>query len=646
MTMFLLFGVVMFCLGDVSASDSNNSSVMTTSNVVADVNVPVVKSVDPSNGAVNVPKDKAITVTFSEPVKLGNGWIELQSSNGTLVPISKSVNNNTLSITPNVALNSGTRYAILIHTGSVTDSDGNKVAGYVSRFTTSSDAIVPVVKSVNPSNGAVNVPKDKAITVTFSEPVKLGNGWIELQSSNGTLVPISKSVNNNTLSITPNVALNSGTRYAILIHTGSVTDSDGNKVAGYVSRFTTSSDAIAPVVKSVNPSNGAVNVPKDKAITVTFSEPVKLGNGWIELQSSNGTLVPISKSVNNNTLSITPLSALIQGMKYTLLIHTGSVTDLAGNKVAGYVTRFTTASPVMTFTPAQILDASARVKAYVDLHHGLPTYVTIGSTNISMAKFLQMMSIEVLQINNGTNNPIPYVNVNAPTNPSDNVGSGNIYTTEYLSLAQQLKNIAGGTAPNYISSSQGNIQFDSAVYMYSRILNYYKNNNALPNYAAIYPWTTITNAGLKDYLQATANCQSNNAQIIALSKSIIANAGATTTYAKAVAIFNWVRDNIGYSYYYNTQYGAVGTLNAGTGNCCDTSHLLIALERAAGIPARYVHGDCHFSDGWYGHVWAQVYVDGTWYTADAISSRNSFGVVNNWNTATAKIHNTYAELPF
>ncbi|MCE7698684.1 MAG: hypothetical protein K8E24_007565 [Methanobacterium paludis] len=31
-----------------------------------------------------------------------------------------------------------------------------------------------------------------------------------------------------------------------------------------------------------------------------------------------------------------------KGTQYSLLIHTGSVTDLAGNNVAGYVTRFTT----------------------------------------------------------------------------------------------------------------------------------------------------------------------------------------------------------------------------------------------------------------------------------------------------------------
>jgi transglutaminase-like putative cysteine protease len=152
-------------------------------------------------------------------------------------------------------------------------------------------------------------------------------------------------------------------------------------------------------------------------------------------------------------------------------------------------------------------------------------------------------------------------------------------------------------------------------------------------------------ASFYPYLHSSANCQVT-AQICALAASL--TKGKTTTYDKAVAIFNYVRDNIGYSFYYNTKYGAQGTLNKKTGNCCDTTHLLIALERAVGIPARYVHGYCQFksSGNWYGHVWAQVYVNGKWYTADAISLRNNFGVINNWYTSTYKLYGTYASLPF
>ena len=147
------------------------------------------------------------------------------------------------------------------------------------------------------------------------------------------------------------------------------------------------------------------------------------------------------------------------------------------------------------------------------------------------------------------------------------------------------------------------------------------------------------------YVQSTKNCQVTNSQIKSLAASI--TNGKNSTYDKAVAIFNWVRDNLGYSFYYNTRYGATGTLAKMTGNCCDTAHLLVALERAAGIPARYVHGYCKFSSGkWYGHVWAQVYVNGKWYNADATSYKNTFGVIKNWNTKKAKIYGTYASLSF
>ncbi len=152
-------------------------------------------------------------------------------------------------------------------------------------------------------------------------------------------------------------------------------------------------------------------------------------------------------------------------------------------------------------------------------------------------------------------------------------------------------------------------------------------------------------SSVQKYTQVTKNCQVTNSQIKSLAASIIT--GKNSTYDKAVAIFNWVRDNLGYSFYYNTKYGAAGTLAKMTGNCCDTAHLLIALERAAGIPARYEHVYARFSSGnWYGHVIAQVYVNGKWYNADATSYKNTFGVIKNWNTKTAKIYGTYASLSF
>ena len=149
---------------------------------------------------------------------------------------------------------------------------------------------------------------------------------------------------------------------------------------------------------------------------------------------------------------------------------------------------------------------------------------------------------------------------------------------------------------------------------------------------------------LSAYHKASKNCQVNNAKIKSLVKSL--TSGLTEDTDKAKALFNYVRDNIWYDYYYDSHRGAVGTLKYGHANCVDQAHLLIALYRTAGFNARYVHGYCRFSDGWYGHVWTQVLIDNTWIVGDPISYKNSLGKIKNWNANTYRLHNRYVSLPF
>lgn len=161
-----------------------------------------------------------------------------------------------------------------------------------------------------------------------------------------------------------------------------------------------------------------------------------------------------------------------------------------------------------------------------------------------------------------------------------------------------------------------------------------------------------TNASYNAYLEAKqkydqylldyANYEQNLSQYqenITVTKNL-------TTLEKATNIFNWVRDYVEYSFYYNTKRGAVGTLKDKLGNCVDLSHLIVALSRAAGIPARYMHGYCSFSSGWCGHAWAQLFVNGTWINVDASNNMNDFGVIRNWNTKTYILQGIYSSLPF
>ena len=79
----------------------------------------------------------------------------------------------------------------------------------------------------------------------------------------------------------------------------------------------------------------------------------------------------------------------------------------------------------------------------------------------------------------------------------------------------------------------------------------------------------------------------------------------------------------------------------------DQAHLSIALYRAAGLPARYVHGTCVFSSGsTYGHVWAQVLIGDTWIVSDSTSTRNSFDNVVNWNNYNYSLNGYYSSISF
>ena len=186
----------------------------------------------------------------------------------------------------------------------------------------------------------------------------------------------------------------------------------------------------------------------------------------------------------------------------------------------------------------------------------------------------------------------------------------------------------------------------------SRAETFYKKNGRLPNYLSFgtrnISITTfqknVSTAGLKINTSGSGN-KIDTSSVSALATSL--KKGSSSQYDTAVKIFNWVRDHISYSFYYNSKYGASGTLKNRIGNCCDNANLMVALARAAGIQARYLHGTCKFSSGtWYGHVWAQLYVNGKWLNADSTSYKNSLGVVKNWNTATYTLHGIYQTLPF
>jgi len=356
-------------------------------------------------------------------------------------------------------------------------------------------------------------------------------------------------------------------------------------------------------------------------------------------------------------------SALKGGSAGVVLFRYGISNDVDFNSVSS------SSSSVKTVSIKNIVTGATNLKKFYDSNGKLPNTVTTGGYTFTLPEFLYLMSQAIYQINSSnTNDIIVLSGVSVPSAPSgDTINSKKLY--DYVTVA---KNVAvfistNNHAPNYASSGVGKIIYSELVDAFSRVLYFYDTENRLPSYVTVTyasssssssdsssSSTTGTGSGLNEkctetslakYLKSTTNCQVGASAIKSIVNSV--TKGLTTDLAKAKAIFNYVRDHISYSFYYNTKYGATGTLSAGKGNCVDHSHLLVAMFRTAGLEARYVHGTCKFSSGsTYGHVWTQVLVNGQWYVADATSSRNSLGSVSNWNTNSFTLNGIYSSLSF
>ncbi len=140
-------------------------------------------------------------------------------------------------------------------------------------------------------------------------------------------------------------------------------------------------DHTSPKVIAVNPAHNSV-ILKSQTVKVTFSEQIKAGTKWIELKNGK-TVISTKNTISGKTLSITPKNALRSGLRYDILVHTGSVTDLSGNKNKYYTSSFTV-SPI---TLAQMKDGLSRTQSFFNNNQRLPHYVSYGSTKIPIAQF-------------------------------------------------------------------------------------------------------------------------------------------------------------------------------------------------------------------------------------------------------------------
>lgn len=117
-----------------------------------------------------------------------------------------------------------------------------------------------------------------------------------------------------------------------------------------------------------------------------------------------------------------------------------------------------------------------------------------------------------------------------------------------------------------------------------------------------------------EFVDAELYVESDARPIVALAEEL--GGGAATVCDEVRAFYDYVGDEVSYTGYNPDSMGALAVLDSMGGDCTDFADLMIALSRAAGVPARFVEGVTCCTDGEYvegdtKHDWLEVYLPGT-----------------------------------
>jgi hypothetical protein len=201
------------------------------------------------------------------------------------------------------------------------------------------DVVAPTVIAVTPQDGATNVDRQSAVTVTFSEPMtgaSLTAQSVRLTAGGSPAsATLAIAADDRSVTLTPASLLSLNTLFTVTVDT-SVTDRAGNALAAvFTSTFRTASpDTSAPRVETIDPPDQAAGVATTAPVSVTFSEPIDPASVTpasfrvaVGGTPSAGQLTFLD---GNRIARFTPATPWpLEAVVVTEL--TGAITDVAGN---------------------------------------------------------------------------------------------------------------------------------------------------------------------------------------------------------------------------------------------------------------------------------------------------------------------------
>lgn len=125
----------------------------------------------------------------------------------------------------------------------------------------------------------------------------------------------------------------------------------------------------------------------------------------------------------------------------------------------------------------------------------IPAYVTVADNTVRMYKgtMLSMFTKAIISIEGGKTAALPMEEITVPSKTvAETITNCSLTKAEYLKLAQRIANSidSTGALPKYCTTSYGTINTSNMIYIFTRVLEEYNTNGALPELIAVQAWGT------------------------------------------------------------------------------------------------------------------------------------------------------------
>lgn len=332
----------------------NQNTASNTASVTYDNTDPTVASIaaSPSTGSFDEGATVDLTVTFSEPVVLTGGTVQLLLDTGATVALTQS-GSNAAQFTGTYTVAAGENSPDLASTSlslvgagaTLVDAAGNTANLTISSGATlaaNADIVIDTTAPVPSVTTSVLSPTSSnaiLFQISFSEDV---TGFVQgdVTVGNGSIANFNP-VNGSTYDVTVTPTTDGDVTVSVLANLAA--DAAGNQNTASNTASVTF-DGTAPTVQSITTShaNGTFGEGETIDLTVAFSEPVVLTGGTIQLLLDTGAIVDLTQDSGNpalftgtytvsageNSLHLDSTSLSLIGAGATLVDAAGNTADL------------------------------------------------------------------------------------------------------------------------------------------------------------------------------------------------------------------------------------------------------------------------------------------------------------------------------